>query len=73
MGSQIITDRGSRFIIIDTQKMEFTNEEELSFTFAKDFFYMSDFFIYLFSYTLLFWVVYASFATYKAYKNFGHK
>ena len=34
---------------------------------------MSEFFIYLFSYTLLFWVVYAAYATCKAYKKFGQK
>ena len=71
LGSKIITDRGSRYIIIDTEKMEFTNEEELSFAFAKDIFYMSDFFIYLFSYTLLLWVVYSAITAYKAFKKFG--
>ena len=69
--SQIITDRGSKYIIIDTEKMEFTNEEELSYVFAKDIFYMSDFFIYLFSYTLLLWLVYSVITIYQAFKKFG--
>lgn len=71
LGSNINTDRGSKFIIIDTEKMEFTNSQELNFCFSLEIFYMSDFFIYLFTYTLFLWVLYSVYGTIKAFRTFG--
>ena len=39
LGQDISTERGADFIIIDTEKMKFTNDQELKFKFSKDSFF----------------------------------